>query len=188
MREKTFLCKLQAILNMFDEIEEKIEDLDNWCNKQPEEQSEVDKLLSDYYHIIENNELSKDSMISIVQKIHSVRTERRDFDSTARLIGTYQKNKQKLLISPKSNRIMLRQSIKQTMESLHQEYQYRVLSDVEVNSFTKTIEKGKITKEQLEEDLKNGLTQKEIAKKYNTKQPYISLLCKKYNLRKEKKC
>lgn len=180
MKEKEFLAQLERVLSAYEELEKQIGITDQMCEKQPDAQAEIDKLLSDYYHILESEDVSEDGMIKIAKLIHEERVKRRDQDYYAILINTYKKNKQKLMISPRSNREMFRQELKKTCEHLHEDYKYRILSDEEVKDL---VSKTDSKKDKIKRFLESGLTQKEIAKELNTHQSYISLLVKKYGLR-----
>ena len=188
MKEKEFLAQLDRILLAYEELEKQICIADQMCDKQPEQQAEIDKLLSDYYHILEQEDVNEKSMIKIAKLIHDNRIIRRDQDYLAILINTYKKNKQKLMISPKSNREMFRQEVKKTCSHLHEDYKYRVLSESEVKDLTTDNKKIEVTKEYLEECIENGMSQTAIAKETHKTQPTICNLFKKYGLKAVKKC
>jgi hypothetical protein len=130
----------------------------------------VDKLLSDYYHIIENEELSDKAMINICKKIHDVRKIRREYDIKANIISTYKKHKEKLRLQPKNTRMMFKNAIEQTVRDFPTEYSFRVLSQDEVKDILEERDK---TGEIIEDIKKNKLSKKEIAKKHNVSLPLI---------------
>lgn len=170
------LEKISNILQIYDELEKEIDELDDMCEKIPEEQSNVDKLLSDYYHIIENEELSNEAMVNICKKIHDARKIRREFDMKNTLISTYKKNKNKLMISPRATRGMFRNSLSQAVKSFPTKYNFRILSEEDV----KNIVGEKKSKEDMLEDLKNNqYTKKEIAEKYGVSQALVYYYAKK---------
>lgn len=188
MKEKEFLTQLERILLAYEELEKQIGIADQMCDKQPEQQAEIDKLLSDYYHILEQEDVNDKNMIKIAKLIHDNRIIRRDQDYLAILINTYKKNKQKLMISPKSNREMFRQEVKKTCEHLHEDYKYRILSESEVKELTAEVKSNEITKEYLEECIKKGMSQAAIAKETHKAQPSICNLFKKYGLKAVGRC
>lgn len=202
--ENIFLGKLEVLLQKFDELDNISNEIKEIIDKEPDKQSQLDMLLSDYYHKLENDDLSDIEILNIGKKIHEVRLQRRDENRVSSLIACYEKNKHKLQYSVKGNRDMFRQQIKLTKKSLHNEYKYRVLKDNDFDDLKKCsdniiIEENKeqqqkrkkrgkgITKEQLEECLSKGMTTVAIAKLYDKKQPYISLLKKKYGFKKNNK-
>lgn len=175
------LDTINSVLKKYDELENEIKKLDDLCEKIPEEQSNTDRLLSDYYHIIENENLSDKSMIDICKKIHDIRKQRREYDFCSYIISTYKKNKNKIMISPNTNRAMFRNSIKQTIKDFPTKYKFRVLSEKEVEDIINKTDK---TEEMIEEIKKNETPKKEIAKKYGVSLPLIYYYSKK--IRNEK--
>ena len=181
MKEKEFLAQLERVLMAYDELEKQIGITDQMCEEQPLEQAETDKLLSDYYHILETEDVSETNMIKIAKLIHNERLTRRSQGYCASLINTYKKNKLKLQISPKSNREMFRQEIKKTCNGFYEEYNYRVLTDEQIKELTE--DKHPDKKDKLKKLYDSGLTQKEIAKEMNTTQPQISVWLRKFGFR-----
>ena len=108
-------------------------------------------------------------------------------------MGCYEKHKEKIKYSIRSNREMFRQSIKNTNGKLYEDYQYRILNDNDIKELSKSGKKvaktgkrkyGKApTKDELEECLKRGMKPKEISTKFDITPTYISVLKKKYGLK-----
>lgn len=183
-REKMFLGKLEVILSKFDEMDDLFEDLNKLVEQQPDNQQQIDYLLSDYYHILENENVSDEEIINIGKNIHDARLKRRDEVSTASLIKTYSDNKNKLTYCPKANRSMFRYAIDKTIKHLHEEYKYRILNEndlKELKKSNKDIKIGnKLTKESIIDCFKSGMKNKDICKKFNVDPSTISRLRKKY--------
>lgn len=164
------LDRINTILEKYDDLESEIAQLDEICEKIPDEQSNIDKLLSDYYHIIENEKLSDKNMINICKKIHDARVIRRSYDMKNTIIGAYKRNKQKLMISPKGNRKMFENSIQQAIKDFPTNYNFRILTDDEVQNITG----NEYNPEYLIQDLKSGeYTKKELAEKYHVSQSLV---------------
>lgn len=198
--EKIFLGKLTLILRKFDELDVLTNEVKEMIENQPEKQRRLDQLLSDYYHILEKEDVTDTEIINVGRKIHEARISRRDENNTSILINCYEKNKQKLQYSTKGNRELFRQAINLTMKRLNENYEYRVLTNDDLKQLSKN-DKNKdvvqvkkrrprrkgITKEQIEECVKKGMKNKDIAKKYDVADSYISLLKKKYGFSKKVK-
>lgn len=190
MKKDEFLLQLQKILDLFDKLDIEIEKADKMCDEQPEQKSEIDKLLSDYLHIIENEKLDEKGYKRVGEKIHEARLVRRDQEWLFNLVRAYQLNKNKLIISPKVNREMFRGIIEKTLKGLDTTYNYRILSEDDVNEITHHIEKPrtKFDLKKIQELLDNGEKMVDIAEQMHTTQPQISRLCKKFGLKRKKQC
>ena len=176
------LDKINSVLQKYDELEKEIEELDEMCDKVPEEQSNIDKLLSDYYHIIENEELSDTAMVKICKQVHDARKLRREYNFKNTLITTYKKNKNKLMISPRTTRGMFRNSLNQAVKDFPTNYNFRVLSEDQVKDI---IEERDKTEHMLAEIEKKELSVKEIAKKYGVSIPLVYYYAKKIKKKEE---
>lgn len=191
-KEKMFLGKLKALLDTFDSMDKIVEEINDIIDKQPNEQSRIDQLLSDYYHILENDDLSDEEIINIGKKIHEIRLQRRDENSVGKLIHCYDINKNKLMYSNKSNRQMFYQAIANLKKTLHEDYKYRILTDNDIIDLKeKKIKKTKKCKrkystapslDELIECLSEGMKNKEISEKFDITPTYVSVLKRKYNL------
>ena len=202
-KEQIFLGKLKAILDTFDSIDMLVDDINKMIEELPESQSRVDQLLSDYYHRLEDDNLSDIEIVNIGKKIHEVRAKRNDENSVSKLIHCYDTNKNKIMYSNKANRQMFYQAISNLRKTLHEDYKYRILTEKDLKDLSKNkkslsdckeeIKEDKtrrkrrkgITKEQIEECLSKGLKTSEIAKMYKVFPSYVSNMKKKYGLSKE---
>ena len=198
--EKIFLGKLEVLLSKFDEIDTVVKDIDTMIEEHPRKQSESDLLLSDYYHRLENNDLSDTEVLNIGKKIHDARIYRRSLNRANALMGCYTKHKEKIRYSIRANREMFRNAIKKTNDTLYEDYQYRILTENDfknlkvnknakkcadnVNKARRKRRKG-LTKEQIESCLNQGMRTSEMAKKFDVSPTYISTLKKKYGLNKK---
>lgn len=191
-KEKMFLGKLKALLDTFDSMDKIVEEINDIIDRQPNEQSRIDQLLSDYYHILENDDLSDEEIINIGKKIHEIRLQRRDENSVGKLIHCYDINKNKLTYSNKGNRQMFYQAIANLKKTLHEDYKYRILTDNDIiNLKEKKIKKTKKCKrkystapslDELIKCLSEGMKNKEISEKFDITPTYVSVLKRKYNL------
>lgn len=193
--EKIFLGRLESLLSKFDEIDTIVKDIDTMIDENPKKQSESDLLLSDYYHRLENNNLSDTEVLNIGKKIHDARIYRRNLNRANALMGCYTKHKEKIRYSVRANREMFRNAIKKTNDTLYEDYQYRILKEEDFKQLSKSDKKVKNTekrkyskaptKKELEKCLKDGMKVKDIAKKFGVASTYISTLKRKYGLNKK---
>lgn len=191
-KEKMFLGKLKALLDTFDSMDKIVEEINDIIDRQPNEQSRIDQLLSDYYHILENDDLSDEEIINIGKKIHEIRLQRRDENSVGKLIHCYDINKNKLTYSNKGNRQMFYQAITNLKKTLHEDYKYCILTDNDIIDLKeKKIKKTKKCKrkystapslDELIKCLSEGMKNKEISEKFDITPTYVSVLKRKYNL------
>ena len=183
-----FLSNLQKIVKLLDEIDDLIE-------SNSTRQSKTDGLISDYEHIIENETLTNDQAMLIVQELKKAREYRRHQKNEFELIRAYQDNKEKL--SSNVNRQFLMAEIYKVWTRLNQKYNMRVLNETEVEKF-RTVNKVVLAKKrekrrsQKSIDLDNKIwdlyqqkkSQTEISKILGISQPVISIRLKK--LKEEK--
>ena len=71
--EKIFLSKLEILLSKFDEIDAINEEIQQIIDDEPEKQRQLDLLLSDYYHLLESDDLSDIEILNVGKKIHDTR-------------------------------------------------------------------------------------------------------------------
>ena len=187
-----FLTKLQQVLNGLDEI-------DDMIGNNSSDQSNVDTLLEDYKHLIEENgkDMSDDAKINMINSYYNARQTRRRNNNFYEVIKYYNNNKQKLQY--KSGRQTLYREVKNKLSNLDNPYKYRILTDDEVKNFINYINndvtnneseadnrRNKLSKEELEKCLSEGKKSVDIAKMYGLTQQYICVLKKKYGLKTRK--
>ena len=183
-KENIFLVKIQNCLKLLDEIEDTI-------SNNPNEQSNIDYELSDYLHIIQENnqKLDDKTKIELVNKIEKARLQREQYNSIY-LIGKYfTENKNKLLYT--NSRKIMYKGLSDLLGTLHKPYNYRVFSEEDIKEILKPTKnkpnrKSTISKEMLLECVENGMTSSEIATKYNCSTSNISHLKKQYGLKTRK--
>lgn len=66
--EKIFLGKLEVLLQKFDELDNIAKEIKEIVDNEPEKQRQLDLLLSDYYHKLEDEELSDTEILNIGKK------------------------------------------------------------------------------------------------------------------------
>ena len=183
-KENIFLVKIQNCLKLLDEIEDTI-------SNNPNDQSNIDYELSDYLHIIQENnqKLDDKTKIELVNKIEKARLQREQYNSIY-LIGKYfTENKNKLLYT--NSRKIMYKGLSDLLGTLHKPYNYRVFSEDDIKEILKPTEnksnrKSAISKEMLLECVEKGMTSSEIATKYNCSTSNISHLKKQYGLKTRK--
>lgn len=184
--EKTdliFLAKLQQVMTTLDE-------LDDIAKRNPTRQQMIDYEISDYLHLLQNEDLSDEKILELSKRLKQARLTRVSLFNTSELIKTYMNNNKVLIYS--EHRHKLKDAIEEKMKTLNNSYNYRILEQEDVDSFKECIvvetkvrkRRGKyeITKEMLEEKLEKGMKNKEIAEELGCEQSYISILKKKFGL------
>ena len=89
MRNEIVLEKIKQVIELLDNIDEMIE-------TQSVEIQNTDLQLSDYYHLIENNELRNHASINVIKSIHDLREIRRSLNNEHEIENTYNTHKSKL--------------------------------------------------------------------------------------------
>lgn len=184
--EKTdsiFLAKLQLVMTTLDE-------LDDIAKRNPTRQQMIDYEISDYLHLLQNEDLSDEKILELGKRLKQARLVRVSLFNTSELIKTYMNNNKVLIYS--EHRHKLKDAIEEKMKTLNNNYNYRILEQEDVDSFKECIvieskvrkRRGKyeITKEMLEERFEKGMKNKEIAEELGCEQSYISVLKKKFGL------
>lgn len=184
--EKTdliFLAKLQLVMTTLDE-------LDDIAKRNPTRQQMIDYEISDYLHLLQNEDLSDEKILELSKRLKQARLTRVSLFNTSELVKTYMSNNKVLIYS--EHRHKLKDAIEEKMKNLNNNYNYRILEQEDVDSFKECIiiesktrkKRGKyeITKEMLEEKLEKGMKNKEIAEELGCEQSYISVLKKKFGL------
>lgn len=184
--EKTdliFLAKLQQVMTILDE-------LDDIAKNNPTRQQKIDYVISDYLHLLQNEDLSDEKILELSKRLKEARLTRVSLFNTSELVKTYMNNNKVLIYS--EHRHKLKDAIAEKMKTLNNAYNYRVLEKDDVDSFKECIiietkirkKRGKyeITKEMLEEKFEKGMKNKEIAEELGCDQSYISVLKKKFGL------
>ena len=125
MRDEIIIEKINQVIKLLDEIDSMIE-------TQPTEIQNIDYQLSDYLHLIENNELNESASVGVVKKIHDLRMVRRSLKNEHEIENTYNTHKSKL--AGKETRQFLLHEIHKTIKGLATPYRNRVLTDEDIDS------------------------------------------------------
>lgn len=122
-RYDKYIDKLQKCFDTLDEIETQMEE-------EVKEQSNVDKELSDYLHIIEDDKPIRNHK-AFINKIRSARKRRRELLILVQVLHKLKQNSLKMNNS--SNRKMLIAELRKTVKANKMEYKYRVIEGGEIN-------------------------------------------------------
>lgn len=134
MRCEELLKKVRDVTKLLDEIDEMIK-------TQAEELSKVDTELSDWYHLIENNDLNKDQSFKVVKRIHDLRIVRRDLNNENELEKTFSTHKNKLIGT--DTRQFLNTEMNKKRKSLDTQYNNRVITQEEIEEVMSPLEHKK---------------------------------------------
>ena len=194
-RENIFLAKMELMLSYFDNLDDVIGEISEMIKEQPDNQRQVDLLLSDYLHRLEHDDLSDDEILNIGKQIHKHRLVRKDENCVNQLINVYNDNKDKIFYCPKTNRDNFRQAIKDCRDTLHLEYRYRILKEEDINNLKGNEKKLKTNDDSIKSKLiwmfSKNMKNKDISKQLGLSQSNVSHLkrqlgfeTRKYNSKK----
>ena len=179
-----FLSKLQQVLNTLDEM-------DNMIKDNPDNQQKIDYEISDYLHLIQNTDLDKLDINKVMAALKKFRLKRASHYRFYEITKTYNANRDKLKYT--SSRANLKEIIKNTLDNLNNEYNYRILESDDLNTLCteKTEEKKKrspkkskyrITEFDLRKMVDDGMSTSEIATVFGCNQSMISHYKRKYGI------
>lgn len=179
-----FLAKIQQALTLLDEI-------DDIISNNPEMQQNIDWEISDYLHILENEELTEKARLEIDTQLARCRKIRRQLCNIYAIGKVFNDNRDKLRY--KNQREFLVANITKQVNNLDNEYKYRVLDQDTVNSYVKKEEivekpkqkklgKKRISKEELLEMINSGMKNKDIAEKIGLSPSALSHLKDEYGI------
>lgn len=179
-----FLSKLQQVLNTLDEM-------DNMIKDNPDNQQKIDYEISDYLHLIQNTDLDKLDINKVMMALKKLRLKRASHYRFYEITKTYNANRDKLKYT--SSRANLKEIIKNTLDNLNNEYNYRILESDDLNTLCteKTEEKKKrspkkskyrITEFDLRKMVDEGMSTSEIATIFGCNQSMISHYKRKYGI------
>lgn len=135
MRCEQLLEKIKTITTLLDEVEE-------MKKTQSTELQNVDYELSDWYHLIEHNELNEEQSCRVVKRIHELRLLRRDLKNEYELEQVISTHKNKLIGT--DTRQFLITEMNKTNKIINQEYKNRVLTQETIDEvLNKTTKKRK---------------------------------------------
>ena len=179
-----FLSKLQQVLNTLDEM-------DNMIKDNPDNQQKIDYEISDYLHLIQNTDLDKLDINKVMVALKKLRLKRASHYRFYEITKTYNANRDKLKYT--SSRANLKEIIKNTLDNLNNEYNYRILESDDLNTLcTEKIEEKKkrspkkskyrITEFDLRKMVDEGMSTSEIATVFGCNQSMISHYKRKYGI------
>ena len=179
-----FLSKLQQVLNTLDEM-------DNMIKDNPDNQQKIDYEISDYLHLIQNTDLDKLDINKVMMALKKLRLKRASHYRFYEITKTYNANRDKLKYT--SSRANLKEIIKNTLDNLNNEYNYRILESDDLNTLCteKTEEKKKrspkkskyrITEFDIRKMVDEGMSTSEIATVFGCNQSMISHYKRKYGI------
>lgn len=182
-----FLAKIQQALVLLDEIDDIIEN-------NPTMQQNIDWEISDYLHLLENEELSEESRLEVDMQLARCRKIRRQLNNIHAIGKVFHDNRDKLRY--KNQREFLTSNIKSTMNKLDCDYKYRVLDQDTIDGYIKKVEpkfeklekghrkytKINITKEELVEKINSGMKNKDIANELGITSSSLSHLKQHYGI------
>ena len=133
MRDEILVDKIIQAVKILDEIDEMI-------STQGQELQKIDLELSDLYHFIENNNVTDNTSVKLIERIKQLRLMRRSLQREYEIENAYKNNSSKMMGN--GTRSFLINTIKQTVKNLNSEYKNRVLTDEDIENL-KTTEKKK---------------------------------------------
>ena len=132
MRDEILVDKITQAVKILDEIDEMI-------STQGQELQKIDLELSDLYHFIENNNVTDNTSVKLIERIKELRLKRRCLQREYEIENAYKNNSSKMMGN--GTRSFLLNTIKQTVKNLNSEYKNRVLTDEDIEQLQSTEKK-----------------------------------------------
>ena len=132
MRDEILVDKIIQAVKILDEIDEMI-------STQGQELQKIDLELSDLYHFIENNNVTDNTSVKLIERIKQLRLLRRSLQREYEIENAYKNNSSKMMGN--GTRSFLLNTIKQTVKNLNSEYKNRVLTDEDIEKLQSTEKK-----------------------------------------------
>ena len=132
MRDEILVDKIIQAVKILDEIDEMI-------STQGQELQKIDLELSDLYHFIENNNVTDNTSVKLIERIKQLRLKRRSLQREYEIENAYKNNSSKMMGN--GTRSFLLNTIKQTVKNLNSEYKNRVLTDEDIEKLQSTEKK-----------------------------------------------
>lgn len=183
--ENVFLAKIQQVIKLLDEI-------DDIIDTNPERQRNIDWEISDYLHIIEQNDLSDKSKLEISDCLKRCRIFRRHSNNIQAIGKVFNDNRGKLV--NKHSREILYSMMSNVVNKLDCDYKHRVLDEKTINELCDDKEDKKdvvkksskqicISKEDLITRLQSGERLTDIANDLNVSISHLSHVKTKYGIK-----
>lgn len=132
MRDEILVDKITQAVKVLDEIDEMI-------STQGQELQKIDLELSDLYHFIENNNVTDNTSVKLIERIKQLRLMRRSLQREYEIENAYKNNSSKMMGN--GTRSFLINTIKQTVKNLNSEYKNRVLTNEDIEKLQSTEKK-----------------------------------------------
>ena len=132
MRDEILVDKIIQAVKILDEIDEMI-------STQGQELQKIDLELSDLYHFIENNNVTDNTSVKLIERIKQLRLMRRSLQREYEIENAYKNNSSKMMGN--GTRSFLINTIKQTVKNLNSEYKNRVLTNEDIEKLQSTEKK-----------------------------------------------
>lgn len=132
MRDEILVDKITQAVKILDEIDEMI-------STQGQELQKIDLELSDLYHFIENNNVTDNTSVKLIERIKQLRLKRRSLQREYEIENAYKNNSSKMMGN--GTRSFLINTIKQTVKNLNSEYKNRVLTNEDIEKLQSTEKK-----------------------------------------------
>ncbi len=180
--QNEFLVKLNNVFDAFDKAEDMLDEVNNYLNNDfRENTSNTDLLESDLIHILENHELNDNIILNVGKKLEETLQTRRNWHNINEISMVWLKNYKKLY--NRQERAFFKNSISSVVKNLDRPYNYRVLTEEDIDSLMNNKAKReiknpettfrkeyiKLTEEQknvIKEDISNGMLIPEVVEKY----------------------
>lgn len=183
--ENIFLSKIQQVIKLLDEI-------DDIIDANPERQRNIDWEISDYLHIIEQNDLSDKSKLEISDCLKRCRIFRRHSNNIQSIGKVFNDNRGKLV--NKKSREMLYSMMSNVVNKLDCDYKHRVLDEKTIKELCndesdkkdvvkKSSKQICISKEDLIARLQSGEKLTDIANDLNVSTSHLSHVKTKYGIK-----
>ena len=135
-KQNEFLALIERCIQAYEDADSMFNEVETIAKSIPGEISLIDSERCDYLHILENYELTNEARECLMKKLEDVSERRRNALNISCLVGTWNNNKNK--VNNANNRVFLRQAIKTRLSTLDMDYNFRVLSDEDVNMIINT--------------------------------------------------
>lgn len=133
MRDEVVLNKIKEVIVLLDEIDTMIEE-------QSQELQKVDYELSDLYHYIENENISTETSVKLIERIKYLRLLRKSLNIEYAIEKAYKDNSSKMMGN--NTRSFLLNSVCKARETYrNNEYKNRVLTDEDITELEITEKK-----------------------------------------------
>lgn len=116
------ITKIKEVVEILDELDEYFEEL-------PTQQSEIDRKISDIYHYIENSTMNSKNSYRVVKELKQILLLRRQFKQEQSILQTFQNEKERLKLA--TNRKMLLASVHKAEKDLDTNYKFRIYDEEE---------------------------------------------------------